>query len=69
MKNGDWATHMLEHAMAAMNPKVSHGAGLGVAFPAFIRGNAERKLRLNTFDRLAKEIYEKEGWEGLIEGF
>lgn len=46
MKGGCWAVHFLEHAMGAYNPKISHGAGLGVAFPAFVRANAEKGLRL-----------------------
>lgn len=46
MKGGCWAVHFLEHAMGAYNPKISHGAGLGVAFPAFVKANAEKGLRL-----------------------
>lgn len=61
--------HGLEHAMGAIDPRISHGAGLGVAFPAFVRANAERGLRLNTYNRMAKEIYGKEGWQGLCEGW
>lgn len=62
MNNGCWAVHLLEHAMGAINPKISHGAGLGVAFPAFVRANAERGLRLHTYNRIAKEVFGKEGW-------
>ena len=69
MKGGCWAVHFLEHAMGAINPKISHGAGLGVAFPAFVKANAERGLRLHTYDRIAKEVFGKQGWQGLIEGF
>ncbi|CAL6081355.1 Alcohol_dehydrogenase [Hexamita inflata] len=69
MKGGDWAVHLLEHAMGAIDPKISHGAGLGVAFPAFVRANAERGLRLKTYDRIAREVFGKQGWQGLIEGF
>ncbi|CAL5997721.1 Alcohol_dehydrogenase [Hexamita inflata] len=69
MKGGDWAVHLLEHAMGAIDPKISHGAGLGVAFPAFVRANAERGLRLRTYDRIAREVFGKQGWQGLIEGF
>ena len=61
--------HLLEHAMGAIDPKISHGAGLGVAFPAFVKANAQRGLRLKTYERIAKDVFGKEGWEGLIEGF
>ncbi|CAL6057894.1 Alcohol_dehydrogenase [Hexamita inflata] len=66
---GCWATHWLQHATAAVDTRISHGAGLGVTFPAFVRVNAERGLRLKTFDRIAREVFGKQGWQGLIEGF
>lgn len=46
-KGGCWAVHYMEHAMGAVNPKISHGAGLGVAFPAFVKANAIRGKRLS----------------------
>ena len=46
-KGGCLAVHYLEHAMGAINPKISHGAGLGVAFPAFVKANAIRGKRLS----------------------
>lgn len=60
---------MLEHPMGAINPKISHGAGLGVAFPAFVRANAEKGLRLATYDRIAREVFGRQGWQGLIDGW
>ncbi|CAL5999006.1 Alcohol_dehydrogenase [Hexamita inflata] len=69
MNGGDWAVHCMEHAMGALDAKISHGAGLGVAFPAFVRANGERGLRLKTYDRMARELFGKQGWQGLIEGF
>jgi len=69
MNGGCWAVHLLEHAMGAIDPRISHGAGLGVAFPAFVKANAQRGLRLKTYDRIAKEVFGKEGWQGLIDGF
>ncbi|KAH0570289.1 alcohol dehydrogenase [Spironucleus salmonicida] len=66
---GDWAVHMMEHAMGAIDPTVSHGAGLGVAFPAFVKANSKRGLRTHCYDRIAKEVYGLEGTEGLIKGF
>eukprot|EP00703_Trepomonas_sp_PC1_P004102 JAP92504.1 Alcohol dehydrogenase [Trepomonas sp. PC1] len=69
MNYGCWAVHLLEHAMAAIDPSISHGAGLGVAFPAFVKVNASKGQKLQTYDRIAKEVFEKEGWQGLVEGF
>lgn len=77
MKGGCWTVHMLEHAMGAVNPKVSHGAGLGVALPAFIRARAEKGEMLQAYNRCAREIFDvrvtdddrtDKGWKGLIEG-
>lgn len=65
----DTGVHSFEHAMGAINPKISHGAGLAVAFPAFIRANAECGLRLEVYDALAKQVYGKSDWQGLIEGW
>lgn len=36
MKGGDWAVHNIEHSLSAFNPKIAHGAGLAVLFPAWI---------------------------------
>lgn len=36
MDGGDWACHIIEHALSALYPKIAHGAGLGVIFPAWI---------------------------------
>ena len=54
--------HQLEHAMGAYNPKISHGAGLGVAFPAFVKVNARHGLRLECYDRIAKDVFGLSGW-------
>ena len=34
---GGWESHALEHAMSALNPQVTHGAGLAVILPAWMR--------------------------------
>lgn len=36
MNGGDWACHIIEHALSALYPQIAHGAGLGVIFPAWI---------------------------------
>lgn len=34
---GGWESHGLEHALSALDPKVTHGAGLAVIMPAWMR--------------------------------
>lgn len=36
LQNGDWACHAIEHSLSALYPKIAHGEGLGVIFPAWI---------------------------------
>jgi alcohol dehydrogenase YqhD (iron-dependent ADH family) len=33
----DWASHALEHELSAARPEITHGAGLAVVFPAWMR--------------------------------
>lgn len=33
----DWASHALEHELSAAHPEITHGAGLAVVFPAWMR--------------------------------
>lgn len=35
-RHEDWATHGLEHELSALNPAITHGAGLAVLFPAWM---------------------------------
>ncbi|WP_283170915.1 iron-containing alcohol dehydrogenase [Curtanaerobium respiraculi] len=35
-RHTDWATHGLEHELSALNPQITHGAGLAVMFPAWM---------------------------------
>lgn len=35
-RHEDWATHGLEHELSALNPSITHGAGLAVMFPAWM---------------------------------
>lgn len=37
LKNGDWASHMIEHAISALHPHIAHGEGLAVIFPAWLK--------------------------------
>jgi alcohol dehydrogenase YqhD (iron-dependent ADH family) len=52
---GDWASHGIEHSLSGLNPDVSHGAGLGVIFPAWIRYC--HKENPSIFERWAKNIW------------
>ena len=36
-RDGDWSCHALEHELSAVDPRVTHGAGLAVLFPAWMR--------------------------------
>lgn len=39
----DWVSHAMEHEISAMYPKVAHGAGLAVVFPAWLAFMAHHK--------------------------
>lgn len=60
---GDWGTHGIEHGISAVNPEVSHGAGLGVVLPAWILHCKEINLEL--YSRWSKNIW---GEESIQEG-
>jgi alcohol dehydrogenase YqhD (iron-dependent ADH family) len=34
---GGWESHALEHELSAIDPKITHGAGLAVVMPAWMR--------------------------------
>lgn len=36
-RDGDWTCHGLEHELSAFDTKITHGAGLAVIFPAWMR--------------------------------
>lgn len=36
-RDGDWSCHGLEHELSAVDPGITHGAGLAVVFPAWMR--------------------------------
>mgnify|MGYP002321591306 CR=1 FL=1 len=37
MRDGDWSCHGMEHEVSAVDPRITHGAGLAVIFPAWMR--------------------------------
>ncbi|OUP08908.1 iron-containing alcohol dehydrogenase [Collinsella sp. An2] len=36
-RDGDWTCHGLEHELSALDPAITHGAGLAVIFPSWMR--------------------------------
>jgi len=42
LKGGDWACHQIEHSFSALHPRIAHGEGLGVIFPAWIEYMSEK---------------------------
>jgi alcohol dehydrogenase YqhD (iron-dependent ADH family) len=49
-RSQDWVSHGLEHELSAAKPSVTHGAGLAVMFPAWMRycheGNERRFIQM-----------------------
>lgn len=37
LRDGDWSCHGLEHELSALDTKITHGAGLAVIFPTWMR--------------------------------
>lgn len=50
----DWATHRLEHELSALYD-VTHGAGLAVMFPAFMKYTMHQDIK--RFKRFAKKVF------------
>ena len=48
--------HQLEHPLSGLYPRVAHGAGLAILFPAWARYFV--KCDLNKFDRFAREVFD-----------
>jgi hypothetical protein len=55
MHGGEWVVHKIEHAVSALNPKVAHGEGLAVLFPAWIK--YVNKFKPHIFERWAKNVW------------
>ena len=54
-RDEDWTSHALEHELSAMKPEVTHGAGLAVIMPAWMRYVA--KANPYRFRRLGHEVF------------
>jgi len=64
LAGGDWSAHFIEHGISALFPKVAHGAGLAVVFPAWIL--FMRNENPNTFSRWAKNVWNKDSVEDAV---
>ncbi len=64
---GDWATHGIEHGISAIKPDVSHGAGLGVIFPAWIEyiGSDDQEA----FARWSKNVWNCDSLKDAIQAY
>ncbi|KAL0216164.1 hypothetical protein P9112_008348 [Eukaryota sp. TZLM1-RC] len=70
LNGGDWFTHMLEHAVSAVNTSVSHGAGLGVIIPAYWKFLVKhRPEQIVTLQRLAKNVFNVETIDEMCSAF
>ncbi len=64
LAGGDWSAHFIEHGISALFPKVAHGAGLAVIFPAWIL--FMHKENPNTFQRWAKNVWRKDSVQDAV---
>lgn len=55
LQGGDWACHSIEHAFSVLDPKIAHGEGLGVIFPAWIEYVSEKEP--SRFNYWTKNVY------------
>ena len=63
---GLWA-HKLEHEMSALDPRIAHGAGLAVVWPAYLEFFARRGLFTGRLERYAGNIWGADTIEGGLE--
>lgn len=61
----DWACHAMEHELSAFDPKITHGEGLAVLTPAWLRYVAS--VNPARMQRFAREIMDKDTVEAGIE--
>lgn len=61
----DWACHAMEHELSALDPKITHGAGLAVLTPAWLRYVAN--VNPTRMQRFAREIMGKDTVEAGID--
>ncbi len=54
-RHEDWATHGLEHELSALDPSITHGAGLAVMFPAWMEYVCDANYA--RFARYGREVF------------
>ncbi len=54
-REGDWASHHIQHEMGAIYPDTAHGAGLAVIFPAWMK--YVYKHDLSRFKQFAQRVW------------
>ncbi len=64
MLYGDWSSHQIEHAISALYPKVAHGTGLAIVFPAWITYVHQSNSEI--FQRWAKNVWDSETVEDAV---
>lgn len=64
---GDFASHGIEHGISAINPKIAHGAGLGVVLPAWIAYC--HHIKPDLFKRWAKNVWNADNAEEGVKAF
>lgn len=64
MGGGEWTVHGIEHSLSVLNPKVAHGEGLSVVFPAWISYVYDEKKE--HFLRWAKNVWDSNSVEEAI---
>ena len=62
---GLWA-HKLQHEMSALDPRIVHGAGLAVVWPAYLEFFARRGVFTERLERYARKIWGEATIEGGI---
>ena len=62
---GLWA-HKLQHEMSALDPRIAHGAGLAVVWPACLEFFARRGVFTERLERCARKIWGEATIEGGI---
>lgn len=55
---GDWSSHGLEHELSALDPAITHGAGLAVIMPAWMRFAMDADV--SRFVLFARDVFEIE---------
>ncbi len=64
---GDFGSHGIEHGISAINPKIAHGAGLGVVLPAWIAYC--QHVKPNLFRRWAKNVWGADSVDDGVKAF